>query len=461
MSAQSASTQYTPCEFWLLFQSYLSNQLVEQWIAQVSKRFYRRLYTPVVVLWGFIFQRLQADHTCDGFVSYLTSGGAAEMGIGQAGRRMSENTAAYCNGRKRFPLSVAEAAMKHTGQAIGSELATIGEWLERKVSLLDGSTVRLVAEDDLITHYGRPKGQHGASHWPRLRTVVAFDFYSGAVTGMAEGPYVQSEQSLAIRVIRQAETPQVWVGDRLYGIYHLVQVVVGHHHDAIFRIQAGHCKRWVQGTLSSGTDLDVVWSPSKADQLEPDLPASPIAGRLIYVRVEMAGFRPKDIYLFTTLTDRDHYSAQAIANLYARRWHVELDLRHVKTTLQMEQLTAKSVAMVQKEWAIGLLAYNLIRGFMAQAAVHAGIDPLQLSFASTWRRICASAQRLRPTASAISVQRTINTLIARLSTCKLPKRSQPRYEPRAIRKKPQQFPYLVGSRAAARIAHLDKLKSKC
>ena len=138
-----------------------------------------------------------------------------------------------------------------------------------------------------------------------------------------------------------------------------------------------------------------------------------------------------------------------------------MDLRHVKTTLQMEQLTAKSVAMVQKEWAIGLLAYNLIRGFMAQAAVHAGIDPLQLSFASTWRRICASAQRLRPTASAISVQRTINTLIARLSTCKLPKRSQPRYEPRAIRKKPQQFPYLVGSRAAARIAHLDKLKSKC
>ncbi|MCB0203087.1 MAG: hypothetical protein KDI03_23680, partial [Anaerolineae bacterium] len=63
MSAQSASAQYTPCEFWLLFQSYLPSQLVEQWIAQVSKRFYRRLYTPVVVLWGFIFQRLQADHT--------------------------------------------------------------------------------------------------------------------------------------------------------------------------------------------------------------------------------------------------------------------------------------------------------------------------------------------------------------------------------------------------------------
>ena len=461
MSRQSACVQYTPEQVWPTFERLLPHEVVASLLAQVAQRFYQRLFPPLVVLWGFVYQRLQADHTCDAFVSYLTSGAAPHLYPLRADRRpMSENTAAYCQARQRLPLSVAQGALQHSAHAIGARLGASGLWCGRRVALLDGTTVRLTAEEALVRHYGLPAGQHGASHWPRLRTVGAFDLYSGALYGVTEGPYAEAEQSLAIQLLRSAPAAMLWVGDQAFGIYHLLQVVVAFHQDAVFRIPSRHVGRWTQTQLPTGSDLDAVWTPSPADQLEADLPAGTIAGRLLYVRLEQPGFRPIDIYLFTTLTDRDQYPAQAIVQLYARRWHVELNLRHVKTTLAMELLTGKSVDIIRKEWTLGLLAYNLIRGLMGQAALGAGLVPLSLSFARCWRRIRTTAHCLPSPHSTTAYQQVAQTLLDRLATCRLPVRKQIRFEPRNIWPKPHQYPYLLGSRAAARQRSLEKLCNK-
>lgn len=461
MSRQSAGPQHTPEQVWPIFERFLPSCIIDGLLAKVAQRFYRRLFPPLVVLWGFIYQRLQADHTCDAFVSYLTSGAAPHLYAPAAGgRRMSENTAAYCKARKRLPFAVAQGALRHTAQEVSSTLGPSGLWHERHVGLLDGSTVRLSAEEALITHYGLPKGHHGASHWPRLRTVAAFDLYTGALCEVVEGPYAATEQTLAIQLLRSAQTAMLWVGDQLFGIYHLVQVVVACHQDAVFRIQANHVRRWTTGKLASGSDVDVVWRPSPADQIEADLPALPIAGRLLYVRIAQPGFRPIDVYLFTTLTDRQQYPAEDIVKLYARRWHVELNLRHVKTTLAMEQLTGKSVDIVRKEWTLGLLAYNLVRGLMSQAALHAGLSPLYLSFARCWRRIVATAHRSPSVQSAAARSQMEHALLDRLATCRLPKRTQLRFEPRVVWPKPHQYPYLVDSRAEARQRWLQQLANE-
>ena len=444
MSRQSAGPQYTPEQVWPIFERFLPQRVIDSLLARVAQRFYRRLFPPLVVLWGFIYQRLQADHTCDAFVSYLTSGAAPHLYAPAAGeRRMSENTAAYCKARKRLPLAVAQGALRHTAQVASTSLGPSGLWHERRVVLLDGSTVRLTAEEALITHYGVPKGQHGASHWPRLRTVGAFDLYSGALGEVVEGPYAETEQTLAIQLMRTAQAATLWLGDQLFGIYHLVQVVVACRQDAVFRIQASHIRRWTKSKLPSGSDLDVVWTPSPADQLEDDLPTVPIAGRLLYVQIVHPGFRPIDIYLFTTLTNRHQYPAEEIVKLYARRWHVELNLRHVKTTLAMELLTGKSVDIIRKEWTLGLLAYNLVRGLMSQAALHAGLSPLYLSFARCWRRIVATAHRPPSAQSATTREQMEQALLDRLATCRLPVRIQLRFEPRAVWPKPHQYPYLL------------------
>jgi Transposase DDE domain len=160
-----------------------------------------------------------------------------------------------------------------------------------------------------------------------------------------------------------------------------------------------------------------------------------------------------DVSLFTTLTDREQFPALRITQLYARRYQVELDLRQVKTVLEMEALEGKSVEMVRKELYWGLTAYNLIRALMAEAAQRSGLPPLRLSFTRCWRRICDTARILTNLLTDRQQQdgpALIDDLLDRLATCRLPKRKKQRHEPRAVWGKPQPYAYLKGSRQEAR-----------
>jgi hypothetical protein len=237
-----------------------------------------------------------------------------------------------------------------------------------------------------------------------------------------------------------------------------VQVAANAHHAVVFRVQAGHISRWTKQPLPSGTDLDVAWQPSPNDKVQEDIAAPSIQGRLIYQRIEFPGFQPIDLYLFTTLIDRQQFPMQAILELYARRWNVELDLRHIKTTLDMERLTAKSVDMVRKELSFGLVAYNLICDWMSRAALQAHISPLRLSLASCWRRIVDTCRSFHSDLSETLRLQILDDLLLRLATCLLPVRKKLRIEPRAVWGHSQPFPYIKGSRQEARNARLLEIQ---
>ena len=376
MATPAPAQSIVPCEpngVLPLFRQLLTAIRVTELVAATGQRFYQRLFTPLVILWGFIFQRLSPNHTCDAAVSYFASG-AADGLCPSLSERMSDNTAGYCKARARLPLGVIQGALQHSAQVIQAEAGPAGLWHGRRVTLLDGSTLQLSAETDLIEHYGRPHNQHGEAHWPLLRLVVGFDLWSGAVVQVTEGPYAESEHRLAAQLLTEAEPGSLWVGDRNFGKYQLLQISHARSVDLLARLNtrmALALARPAHGPLRPGDDILIEWTPSPETHVEPGLPVAPIAGRLIYVRLERPGFRPRDLYLFTTLTDQTLYPLVDLVQLYARRWDVELDLRYVKTTLDMDSLTGKSVDMVRKELWAGLLAYNLVRGFMTRAAQRA------------------------------------------------------------------------------------------
>jgi hypothetical protein len=443
-----------------IYQRWLPDQVVKRLVEETKEKFYSRLLPPILILWGFIFQRLNHDHSCDAAWSYLSSDAIQEQF--RAGKprpkNVSESTSAYCQARQRLPLSVAQGTLRETAQALHRELGEVALWYGRRVNLFDGSTIRLQASTALVEHYGVASNQHGTSHWPLMRIVAGFDLYSGAVTSVAEGPYRDSEHSLSVKIIRELGPDWVHVGDRNFGVYHILQIVIGMHSDVVVRLKVTQAKRLAQQGLRPGIDLDVVWSPSEFDQCEADLPTPAIAGRLIYRRLEKNGFRPIDLYLFTTLTDQEQFPTEEIIALYGQRWIVELDLRHVKTTLQMEALDGKSVDIVRKELLLGLLAYNLIRGLMATAAVQVGRTPWELSLAKCWRRATDACRSLPPGTSASTVECVLARLLVRMGNCVLPKRKQERIEPRAVWGKPRVYPTIKGSRDEARQAWLDSMK---
>ena len=452
----------SPSELMPIYQRWLPNEVIGRLVGETKLTFYSRLLAPITILWGFIYQRLNSDHSCDAAWSYLSSDAILERFLQDKARpkRVSQSTSAYCQGRQRLPLSVAQGALQETAQALHRELGETALWHGRRVNLFDGSTLRLKATSALTEHYGVASNQHGPSHWPLMRIVAGFDLFSGVVTAVAEGPYLSAEHTLAVQVIRDLDANWVHVGDCNFGVYHILQAVVGAQSDAVVRLRVTQAKRLARQQLRPGVDLDVVWSPSHFDQRETDLPTPPIAGRFIYRRLERKGFRPIDLYLFTTLTDREQFPPEEIVTLYGQRWIVELDLRHVKTTLQMEALDGKTVDIVRKELILGLLAYNLIRGLMAAAAVQANRSPLELSLAMCWRRTTDACRSLPPGSSLPTVERVLARLLERLGNCVLPKRKRERFEPRAVWGKPRVFPTIKGSRDEARQAWLDSMKPK-
>jgi hypothetical protein len=192
-----------------------------------------------------------------------------------------------------------------------------------------------------------------------------------------------------------------------------------------------------------------------ADQLDPALSRQPVCGRLMVVSVKRPGFRPQRLYLFTTLTDAQQFPIHELVILYGRRWHVELDLRYLKTQLNANQLEVHSAEMAQKEWLAALLAYNLVRAAMLCAALHKAISPLSLSFSQSRRRLEYWLRNFGGNNQTVLV--TWKQTLELISRCRLPCRKKPRpSEPRAQRHRPKRFPPLIGSRAQSRKKLLRK-----
>jgi hypothetical protein len=152
--------------------------------------------------------------------------------------------------------------------------------------------------------------------------------------------------------------------------------------------------------------------------------------------------------LVTTMVDHRRVSKDELSALFAQRWHVELDLRNLKTTCGMDVLRCQTPQMNDKQLWVHLLAYNAIRLLMAQAASHADVDPRHLSFKHTvqlWTQWTVHA-----TSSIANWQ----TLLALIAQCKVAHRPG-RIEPRMRKRRPKPYPWLKVSRAEAR-QHVER-----
>ena len=152
--------------------------------------------------------------------------------------------------------------------------------------------------------------------------------------------------------------------------------------------------------------------------------------------------------LVTTLGDPKLVSARALGALYQMRWNIEVDFRTIKATLQMDVLRCKSQPMVEKEIAVYMLAYNLVRWAMAKAASLADVLPRALSFTGAKRLLNAFADQLRRTPGA-QIRTLIATVLASIATLQLPHRPD-RIEPRAKKRRPKNLPLLTVPRHIAR-----------
>ena len=129
--------------------------------------------------------------------------------------------------------------------------------------------------------------------------------------------------------------------------------------------------------------------------------------REVHVLIQRPGFRPTQIIVVTTLFDPKRYPKAKLAQLYQRRWQAtEVNFKHLKTTLRMETIFAKTPEMVQKEIWMHLLTYNLLRTLMWQSAQQAEVSPLRISLQGTRQQF----NQFRPDESSGNCQKPSSPL---------------------------------------------------
>jgi len=452
----SLRTSFTPKQLLKRFRKLVPARILKNWLSQAPHHFYQRAFTLRIILWYFIFQRLSPDHTLSKVLSDAFAGGADSLspkGKALSLQLCSESTTALSDARHRLPVAVLSETLTYSARQIRSWVEGL-LWHGWNVALLDGSTLRLRPHEKISREFPPHHTAKGnTAYWCLMRVVVAFCLSSGVVLDCAMGPLKVSEQALTAQLLCAGNwVKTLLVADRNFGVYFVVRATVAASAQILVRLTQSRARklaRIANVDLRGDLDVPISWLPSAQDQCPAGLARISVAGRLLVVRVQRQGFRPLVLYLFTTLSDAQLYPAGELAKLYGERWHIELDLRFVKTQLQLAHLESKSPDMVRKEWLGGLIAYNLIRSVMVAAAAQHQTSVLVLSFSRARQFLQDWLVRWAwgPSASSQSWEQ----LLAHIARCQLPRRSKPRpSEPRAIRDFKSSFPKLKGDRQIAR-----------
>jgi hypothetical protein len=218
------------------------------------------------------------------------------------------------------------------------------------------------------------------------------------VSGMALGPYAgkeTGETALFRQLLNALNKGDVLLADRYFCSYFMIALLREAGIDVAVRLHQLREANFRRGRRLGKGDHVVVWPrPAKPDWMDEEtyqrMPES-IEVREVKVRVEQKGFRVESFVVVTSLLDASEYTSDDIAELYHQRWLVELDIRAIKVNVGMDVLRCKTPEMVRKEIWTCLLAYNLIRRTMLQAAAAKGseLSPRQISFTAAMQKIAA------------------------------------------------------------------------
>ena len=437
----------------LPFRDVLSEKQIQQLCDEEGVHFgcgEDEVYSPAVTLWAWLSQSLSASKSCVGAVArVLVLRVALQLPPCSAG------TGAYCKARAKLPERFLQRLTLHVGSEVERQVHDSWRWHNRRVLLADGAECSMPDTPENQQAYPQSGTQKKGLGFPLIRLVVLLCFASACLVGCALGPRQgkeTGETALFRQLLEQILSGDVVVADRYHCTWWQMALVQQRGADAAFRLHARRHTDFRKGKRLGRGDHLVDWPkpPRPAwmdEQTYQSLPDT-LSIREVRVRVSRPGYRVRAIVVCTTLKDAVQYPKEAIAELYDNRWHVELDIRAIKQTLKMDILSCKTPEMVRKEIWMHLLAYNLTRKVMAQAAALGQRKPRQLSFAGAVQTL--NAFRWLLVLSAEERQAELGRILClALRTHEVGNRPG-RWEPRKVKRRPKPHARLMRPRAEER-----------
>ena len=391
------------------------------------------------MFWLFLSQVFSADHACRETLRKFLGWLALE------GKSASARTAGYCRARRRLPQEALDVTLARLARKVRAAHGPRGLWFGRPVKVADGSGLSMPDTPENQAVYPQAKGAKPCCGFPVMRVVALFCLGTGVLIGLAKGSLSVSERALFRSLWDELEAGDVLLADRGFCGYAQFYFLMGRGVDSVMR---NHQRRTVGKTLLKRLgpgDRLILWHKSKPSPVWPDKPTwaalpETLALREIEFHAALKGFRVESITVTTTLLDPHMFPTDGFADLYRRRWSAELFLRDIKTTMGMDILRCKTPEMIHKELTIYLIAYNLVRLTMLEAAQEHNAHVERISFKGAlstircWAPIFASSHS--------QARNTLWTrLLAYLAEDPVPHRPN-RVEPRARKRRPKNYQLL-------------------
>lgn len=420
----------------------LPDRAILQACEQAGYPFRQRLLTPVVTVLHMLLAAIWPEESFNASWQVLWSVFKSRYPECSAG---TPSRGTVAKARARLPEALWQHLFAWISDKVQQLSAPWAQWRDHRVVLVDGTCVSMPDTPSLQAAFGTQNGYHGKARYPLARIVALCLAQTRTVISYAVGGYRQDENVLLQPMLQHLQKGDLLVADRHFAGAHLY---VRYHRAGLEFLVRMHQRRIVSRIkrLWSYSDEDFVGRLNICPCYRKQDPSLPVWISVRFIRgTFLIRGRMQTVWLATSLLDAKAYPAEEIVDLFARRWGVETLFAELKIRLSADVLRSQSPEGIRKEIAARMIALNVVRGIMLQAAAEQGVDPLRLSFSFAVRAIVsfAPALAIEPFWKLPAI---FQAMLGEIAAHKV--RFRPgRNEPRKIRRDRKHYPMLTTTRA--------------
>ena len=429
----------------LAFRDSFSSSHMSEVMSRHGSEFRDRAYAPDVTLMAFCTQLISSDSSCREVVTKLNRD-RTKSGL----MPISSSTSAYCQARSRLSLGLVKDLATDSGEFMEKAVPSEWLWKGRHLKLIDGSTLSMPDTPENQQRWPQHDQQDEGVGFPIMRIVGVLSMATAACLGLAYGPYQgkeTGEHALARQLLPLIHQKDILLADRYYCSYFLIAQVLAQGADFITRLHGARNYDFRRGhRLGEGDHIVELVKPPIPKWMDQETYDSiPETLKLREMKSDHKDEHGDEVIIVTTLLNPETYPRSEVLGAYRLRWNVELDLRSLKTVMGMDILSCKSPEMIEKEVWTYILAYNLIRQLICQAAEKHKVEPRRISFTGAIQTFNAFLPLINVGPAEFS-KRMYDAMIDIIAQHKIPNRPG-RSEPKAVKRRPKAYPRLTKPRS--------------
>jgi hypothetical protein len=411
-----------------------------------------RFFPPTVTFWAFLAQVLARGSSCRDALRRIQAWWQFES---PKAALPSSDTSAYCAARRRLNEKAINQISSHLADHLESKVTASDRWKNRVVKIVDGTGVSMPDTEANQEKWPQSRLQKTGCGFPTMKLIGLFSLASGALLELAHGSKHDSEIELMRELRHSLKPDDILLTDRGFCSFTEIAAMLARGVDCVMRQHQRRAVDFQAGRKLGPDDRLLEWQkpetcPKSCTKEEfAALPARLVL-RMLRYRVKVAGFRTRQVVLITTLIDPALYPKEDLAELYFRRWNVELYFREIKTLLGLDILRCLTPEMIRKELVMHQIAYNLVRTLMQQAALTYHVALKRLSFKGALDSLHHFAAVIHAATGKPRKQaQLLNALLQSIAMDLLPERPG-RCEPRAKKRRPKGYQVLTKPRRKMR-----------